>query len=260
MNNVSLVFIPGGPGLSSISFKPIIDLNEKYRIFLFDPPGTGKRKALLKKCNFDSLKAHLDKFVKEEIPGKYYLLGHSFGGILGILSDSFVNPNCLGMILLATPLDKKSMEIVNKNYLAMANAKTIKLEKEFESDPSNIKLKKWFKSYGELYFSKAKVHAGNKMLSKDKMSARCFLEAYPDMKLIGPKIKGRLKTKKDLLYLMGDKDFLLGFSQQSNYEIKYNLRVEMIRSAGHFLHFENPRSTWKTIEKFIEGDFYESNT
>ena len=36
----NLVFIPGGPGLSSISFTPLEELKEEFGLYFFDPMGT----------------------------------------------------------------------------------------------------------------------------------------------------------------------------------------------------------------------------
>jgi pimeloyl-ACP methyl ester carboxylesterase len=166
-NNPILLFLHGGPGSveGPLAYKFESEL-EKHFIFVnWDQRGAGK--SYSKRISKESMK--LDQFISDTIElinllrsrfnqKKVYLVGHSWGSILGILCvqrypELFYAYIGIGQVINIRENEKLSYDFVNKQAKILGNEKALKqLEKIQPYTGENIKnlkiQRKWLAKFG----------------------------------------------------------------------------------------------------------------
>jgi len=107
-DSTPLIILHGGPGGSLYSYEPLFDLeNSKMPVIMYNQHGSYKSDIFIEDKSslytIDSFMDELDIVIKELKINKFYLLGHSWGGMLALsYAIKRKNKNMLGLILFST--------------------------------------------------------------------------------------------------------------------------------------------------------------
>lgn len=244
-NNVpSLILIPGGPGLSSLTLRSMDILSRSFNLIYVDLPGTNDNPYSEDK-NFDELSSELAKEI-QAIEGQKFVLGHSYGGFFA--ADLSLKIKLDGIICVATPFSEKSLIAASENYIVKRSQALSDTENEWEKMQDDKSLAKWFSEYGELYFVKPE---GKYLLLNDKVSARFFLANRSDAsqkESMLPLLKQDV-TKK--LFIAGKRDVMLPEEILKEDAASGGFNFISVNNASHFVTFDQPESVAGLIEDFM---------
>lgn len=175
---VSIVLVPGGPGLSSQTLKALEPLSYHFKLHFVDFPGTNSNPYQGSK-SFEEICHSLAEYINNLREKDVFILGHSYGGFIGAKTSILVNPS--GLICLSTPFTSQTLEQANANYIRNLNTRLLKAEKAFYMDRSDESFKEWIFLFGELYFSDSDLEEGRRLLKEDKSSAQFYLDNGSDI-------------------------------------------------------------------------------
>ena len=240
----SLVFLPGGPGLSSATLSSLMILSRSFNLYFVDSVQT---ESYTDDVSYEGLFSSTAELL-EEIKDEYILCGHSFGGILA--TDLIVTKaaQAKGLICIASPFSSESFSAVNSQYGFHKTPELEAAETEFLTFPSNKTFQNWLASYGRLYFKEENIEAGAKMLRNDKSSFEIFLSARDGASFnadLLPMIKTLDMSK---LFIAGQSDELFPESFAQRDAKHGGFKFHSIQGAGHFVAFDAPIDTAKVIE------------
>ncbi len=244
----NIVMLSGGPGLGPNSFFPLGNLLEAFNVHYFYPMGTDGG-ILDRTPTYDELLIEIqDELSKLD---SFYLCGHSFGGIQAVELAQRNSNKVLGLICLSTPLSLTSFERLGQNFLnlQLENDKTV--DEALSNDPTDENYLKWFEHYARLYFAPSKIQEGIKMLSETHVSVRNFIGARGEAEVRG-ELVGQLEQfpfKK--LMIGGERDSLFDTSCLIQEARRGHCPYQIIKNAGHFVHFDQPELTAQIIMQFI---------
>lgn len=247
-NSPNLLFIPGGPGLSPVSFDLLIERLTDFNCFYFYPTGTGGVPSTRKLYYDEQFRELAEEITKHET--SFYICGHSFGGVLGAEIALQENIKIDGLICIAAPFRKETFEEVSQNFSKHSSGES-EFDKEFRENPSDEIFAKWFASYAGLYFSKSNIENGKSMLLNDEMCVANYLGGRSEANKKEVLLQRLKKLEVPKLYLAGNDDLLMPVSVLSKDAMLGNFDYKVIKDAGHFVHFDNPSETAIAIQEFI---------
>lgn len=241
-NNLILLH---GWGVSSDSLYPILNyLKRSYKVYALDLPGFGRSD--IPKSSFDgeNYKNIVLKFIKELNINDYVIIGHSFGGRIGIRISRENNPNLKGLILIdsAGIRDKKSL----KQKLSEGLFKLIK----------RVVLKIFKKEKGE----KILDFFRNILGSIDYKSQKGILRETL-VKIVNEDLKPFLKDiKVKTLIIWGEKDRDLPLRHAFIFKnLIKNSKLIIIKDGSHYPFLENLTKVLNSIELFLRDVYNENN-
>lgn len=240
----TLVMIPGGPGLSSLTLRSMDILKRSFNLLYVDFPGTNDN-PYIEDRTFDELSNALETEL-QKISGSKFVLGHSYGGFFA--SDLSLKLKLDGIICVATPFSEKSLTAASDNYTANCPQSLSDAETQWEQLQDDKSLSKWFSEYGELYFVKPE---GKYLLLNDKVSARYFLANRSDAgqkESMLPLLKQN-GTKK--LFISGKQDVMLPEAILQKDAASGGFKYVTVNNASHFVTFDQPESVAGLIEDFM---------
>ncbi|MEE2670310.1 MAG: alpha/beta hydrolase [Bdellovibrionota bacterium] len=243
----NLVFIPGGPGLSSISFTPLEELKEEFGLYFFDPMGT--RTPLKTTPTYEALLSEL----KESITDieNVILCGHSFGGIQAIDLASQDIPNIKGVIAIGSPVSSHAFEIIGKNFDVELNEDQKRLADLLANDPTDEIYKEWMIAYKDFYFNPTTSNMGVEAIRQDSLCVRSYKEAISESTTKEDKLRS-LKDKSILkLYISGSEEKILPPDSAKHEADLGGFDLEIINNGGHFVHYEYPQETMNIIRNYL---------
>jgi len=246
-NYPTIVFIPGGPGLSSLTLRSMDILSRSANLFYVDFPGTNGN-PYGEARNFAELATMLLEVVND-ISGDVYLAGHSYGGFFA--ASLAVKNKITGIICLATPFSLNVLNQATENYQKFKSKSLEQAEVNWARSPSDHSFAKWLSEYGLLYFAKRSLESGRELLLKDKVSAKFYSDNRTDastMHRMLPELKNAGLKK---LFLAGKNDELLSIDLLRKDAIDANFKFVPVDNASHFLTFDQPESVASLIEEFI---------
>jgi pimeloyl-ACP methyl ester carboxylesterase len=246
-SKINLVFIPGGPGLSSISFEKLMPLKEKCSLHFFDPMGTTSElkvtptySNLLNELK-ESIK-HLDNIV---------LCGHSFGGIQAIDLASQNPENIKGLIAISSPVSKNAFSIIEKNFESEASIEKNEISNRLANNPTNEIYKEWFYIFRDFYFNPKKSNEHISIVTEDSVCVRNYSEAITESSQKSETLLNLKKVSIPKLFITGSLDMIMP-PLSAKYEATVGgFNLEIIKNAGHFVHYECPKEVIKIISKFL---------
>lgn len=245
----TLVWIPGGPGLSSYTLRPMDLLKRSFHLVYIDPPGTGGQPAVSHLSFEDAVQA-LEAEISQ-IKGDIVLCGHSFGALLAI--SLLAKFRVEGIVCLASPLTLEAIEHASKvSEENMTPELSIALG-NFEESPTSENFLGLFEGYKEMYFHPSNVVKGTQWIKKDKPSPESFgsqqsiLSDSKKMTDLMNKLKS-FSGKKLLVAASDDILFVPKFLKEHSEEA--GMQFELIQDAGHFLIYDQPEKVAKVIEKY----------
>jgi pimeloyl-ACP methyl ester carboxylesterase len=243
----NIVFIPGGPGLGSVSFDPLEGLKDKFGLYFFDPMGT--KTPLQTTPTYDALLNEL----KESIAGieNIILCGHSFGGIQAIDIASTDFPNIKGVIAIGSPVSANAFEIVGENFDVELNEEQVRLADLLENSPTDEIYKEWMIAYKDFYFNPKTSDIGVEAIKKDSLCVTSYREAI--MESTTKEDKLRALKGKDLLklYISGSEEKVLPPDSAKHEAELGDFKLEIIKNGGHFVHYECPKETMNIIRNYL---------
>ncbi len=247
--NYNLVFLAGGPGLSSYSFHKLKPLSKIARLHFFDPMGT--KSPLEVEPNYKNLLNEIKDYICDL--ENVILCGHSFGGIQAVdLAEQSQN-NIKGLVCLATPISKDAFKVLNDNFLKFKSIEGDALTNKLASFPSNDVYKDWYIHFKDFYFNPSHSSLMIDAIKNDTLSVNNYSHAISEASLKENKLI-KLKNKNiPKLLLFGEVDNVLPKESAQNQANLGGFELEMIKDAGHFIHYENPQQTIELIEQFIKG-------
>lgn len=249
-NTKNIVFVPGGPGLGPISFIPVTEFINGVNIYHYYPSGTDEQENGNQDFSYATqLKELKDEIKKIENP---IIIGHSFGGVIAtnlvIQSPSMVH----SLICIAAPFSPKVFEAASDIYSKFQNQESNLLNERFKNDPTNENYKDWFSFYGDLYFTKANVDSGKKMIREDSVCAKSYLAARSESATKESLLVEIRKVQKNKLFILGSEDKLLPSAILIKDAEAGNFKTNTIENAGHFVHFDQPQKVADVISEFIK--------
>ena len=253
-NAPSLVLIPGGPGLSSLTLRSLALLNRTFNLQFVDLPGTNGT-PYDKDRTFAELRADISAEVKK-LDGGAFVLGHSFGGFFaaGVAVDS---PNVLGLVCISTPFTRRSLALAGQNYSARQSPALAIAEREWREHPSDSSLAEWLSEYGDLYFSHSKLAEGQKMLKRDPVSHSLFLSLRNDAGRMEPLLDSLASWNGKKLFLAGEQDALLPTEALRAETTGSGFIFRIIPRAHHFVMFDQPDVVAGVVEDVMATEIRE---
>jgi pimeloyl-ACP methyl ester carboxylesterase len=249
-SNINLVFISGGPGLSSISFNGLISLKEKYSLHFIDPMGTNSElketptyKNLLIEVK-ESIK-HLDNVI---------LCGHSFGGIqaVDIASDNL--ENIKGLIIIGSPMSTNAFSILGQNFEKGITENQNLISDKLENEPTDEIYKEWFYEYRNFYFNPKKADEFISIIMNDSVCVKSYSEAIVESSQKQEKLEKLNNINIPKLFITGSLDQVMPPDSAQHESKLGGLKLKIIKGAGHFVHYECPEEIIKVINNFLTNE------
>ncbi len=255
-----LLIINGGPGMSSEGFRPLAKtFGKKYRAIIYDQRGTGKSRLANpseENVSLDVMIEDLENLRKELKIEKWFVLGHSFGGMLGSYYAT-KHPNSIqGLILSASGgYDLKLFETLDiRGRLSKSDQDSL----DYYQDKMDA---------GDTTFA-TKIARGKHLAPAylykkefvDQIAVRLTQANY---EINGLVFQDMIKVKfdcaeelskftKPTLIIQGREDIIpIVFSMSAN-EIIPNSRLEIIPECAHYPWLEQPDIYFGTIGEFVE--------
>ncbi|MCH2535075.1 MAG: alpha/beta hydrolase [Bdellovibrionales bacterium] len=244
----NLVLVPGGPGLSPLSFEPLLASLEGMNVYFYYPTGTYEGSD---GGNFSYTEQRDDLLEAISSLTNITLCGHSFGGILAV--DVFLNDssNIDSFICIASPFSQAAFESVNERFSEHETNEQKTKAESFQDDPTDNTYREWFASCAPHYFAYNNAKQGEKMLFSDKVSSKAFIEAREEASQKENLLEKLQQKPCKKLFLAGEKDNLLPPEVLRKDSKHGDFEFKMIEGAGHFVHFDCPQASAEQINNFI---------
>ena len=236
----ALVLIHGFLG-SSEMWKPQIEFFKKYfRVVTPDIPGFGKSNKAKSFNDINSIAQFVLDLLKEKKINKFFLLGHSMGGMVVQEMAKIDSHKILKLICYSTG---PKGEMPGRFETVEQSRKNLK-NNGLEFMVKNI-VKTWFVQGEKAKFFKACIESGRK----------CSLEAADNTLIAFQKWNGvdNLKNiKNKTLIIWGDKDRSYNIDQVKILEKKIkNSKLIMFKGCAHNIHLEKVDQFNQTLKNFI---------
>jgi pimeloyl-ACP methyl ester carboxylesterase len=241
----TLVLIPGGPGISSLSIRAMDILSRSFQLIYVDFPGTNGN-SYDKDRSFDELASGLHQVISG-ILGQVITVGHSHGGFFAVKAALTV-PNVSGVVCISTPFSDQCFQELVENFKSRKTPALIAAEKSWDADPTDKTYALWLAEYGELYFSADKLATGHELLANDPCSHRAFLHNQHDVKLMGALLDEFAHWQGRKLFLSEDRGMIPTSALKKDAD-QGGFSFEVIQGSSHFVMFDRPEDVARSIEK-----------
>lgn len=246
-SDLNLIFLSGGPGLSSLSFKPLKELGSKYNLHFLDPMGTTSELSI--EPTYTNLLNEIEDYI-QNIPNTV-LCGHSFGGIQAINIASKAKPNILGVIAIGSPVTENAFKILNENFDVELTQDQLDLSRKLQEAPTDEIYKDWFFAYRDFYFNPAISSNAISVITDDAVCVKSYSSAIQESGTKEDCLKS-LRSKNILkLFITGELDKVLPPVSAKHEAEVGGFDLEVIEDVGHFAHYESPKETMKIIMDFL---------
>ena len=241
----TLVLIPGGPGISSLSIRAMDILSRSFQLIYVDFPGTNGN-PYDKDRSFDELANGLVQAISN-IPGEVITVGHSHGGFFAVKA-AITNKHISGVVCISSPFTDQCFQAAVENFRSRKTPTLIAAEKSWDADPSDKTYALWLAEYGELYFSPEKLASGRELLANDPCSHKAFLHNQHDVKLMGALLDEFSHWQRPKLFLSEDKGMIPTSALKKDAD-QGGFSFEVIQGSSHFVMFDRPEDVARSIEK-----------
>lgn len=260
---IPCLYLHGGPGYWSKSFSDLAGhlLESHFEMIYVDQRGCGRSSHQSQDYSLKRLTKDIEEVRKHVEINKFYLLAHSFGGILAVNYAKNFSEHILGILLMNVTLNMK--DSFNHQYrkgLEMLNAESLASEemdnmmKEYQSVQMQLLERNMFFS---LQFKdvKNKIHIDE--IDKDFLSNPEFQkyifsssDYFQDFTLITEEIK------QPVLVLVGKYDNAVGPEHHQDFQFPNSL--VRILDTGHHPYVENPLDYQEVIIDFLNNHIKQS--
>ena len=261
---IPIIVLHGGPGLDQGYLQPqLLQLAKDHRVIFYDQRGSGKSLT----TKLDETRINMDQFV-EDLEAlrkslglkKFVLMGHSWGGHLG-MKYALNHPDYLmGLVLLNTaPADYRGQkafgdefEIRTKNILNdIKPAFTYEDFKELNAAQISTLYRKLFSVYFydcnevnklNLNFNLASAHSGCKVLEvMSKTWPQPNFDLFPELKTL----------TVPTLILHGKQDIIPYWAAEEIKDAMPFAEIVILDECGHFAYIEQPSQFFAELNKFL---------
>jgi pimeloyl-ACP methyl ester carboxylesterase len=251
-----LVWIPGGPGMSSRILRSMDILSRSFDLAYMDLPGTG---ALPEPSapTFTNVANVIASEIKA-IGRPVVLCGHSYGALFAADIAARHKLNVEGWIGLGVPLSPEAYAAATEQYYEHITPELEAAVAHWDECPSRESLAALFASYGLLYFSPATVERGGKALAEDPVSWTLFRDLLPVLTEKPRQINfvELVRTLSIPKYMIGGRlDMMLPPDVLRLDAQRSCCSFTEISGAGHFVTFDQPEA----VAAQIEGWFSTAN-
>lgn len=243
----NLVFVPGGPGLSSKSFSRLEDLKNDFGLYFFDPMGTTTP------LKTDPTYEVLLNEIKDAVTNieNVILCGHSAGGIQSIDLASQGLKNIKGVIAIGSPVTEHAFEVLNKGFDVEFSDEQKDLNYKLDHAPTDQIYKDWFSAFRDFYFNPKTAHKDIEVIMQDAVCVKNYSMSISE----SATKESSLKKLKDMnllrLYIAGDLDRVLPPDSAKHEANLGGFDLTLIKNAGHFVQHERPKETMDVIRNFL---------
>lgn len=260
----TLVILHGGPGLSHKYLKPQLDslLSEKFTLLYYDQRGSGWSEGTKDtlKLNIETYISDLDQIKNHFNLSKLNLVGHSFGGLLGMYYGITFPDNLNSLVLIDT--DAASYELRTPYQIKTINARLTEAQNNFldsisESDEFKYydvsAYETYYKTFLTSYFANpkdtSKLNLGFDSTSIKKID---ITNEYVRKGLGKYDMHDQLSAITcPTLILHGTKSvFSVEGAEAIHHELK-NSELHLFENCGHFEYIESPSKFKLLIENFF---------
>jgi pimeloyl-ACP methyl ester carboxylesterase len=270
--NPILLFVHGGPGMPEMAMARYMgqELEKHYTVVHWDQRASGRSR----REKFDeadlTLETYLDdtldvvnylrrQFEKEKI----YLIGHSWGSILGTLTvrdhpELFHAYIGMGQVVNMVRNEEVSLEFVLEQARAEGNTEALSelegLSPPYEEDPSELGIqRRWLTYYGGSMKGLTYPDLGNIMMYSPEYGVRDFFAMFRGMTSLAPRMWPELASI-DLIeqapnldvpvyFFVGRYDYNTPFSlTQAYHDLLEAPSKEMVwfENSAHFMNISDP--------------------
>lgn len=232
------IVILHGWGLSGKTYSELSYLLKKegFTVFAPDLPGFGSeplsKSVLILQDYIDFVK----NFIQKKIHGKYFLIGHSFGGRIAILLAAEGDKKMKGLILTGAAGIKRSLSLRSKIASFLAKYPSVFFAYKPLSKYRKIFRKLLYRFAGEFdYYKAGKMRATFRNIIKDDLTEYLSKIAVPTLIVWGendtitPLCDGKIMTEKIP-----------------------NSRLVIAKDASHRFPYEKPEAFVKAIRPFFQ--------
>ena len=236
-----LVLVHGFLG-SSIMWQPQIeDLKKYYRIITPDLPGFGKSKKIKPHNNINSMAKTILNCLKEKKIEKFYLLGHSMGGMIVQEMVKLAGKKIIKLICYGTgPVGSipgrfetidESREKLKKNGLEITTQRIAKT---------------WFVEEDKAKYFYLCIEAGKNTTIDAADNALIAMKTWSGLE--------NLKNIKNFtMIIWGDQDKAYNFDQVDTLNRNItNSDINIFKGCSHNVHLEMPKEFNKCITNFLD--------
>lgn len=248
--NYNLVFLAGGPGLSSYSFKKLSPLREIAELHFYNPMGTVEPLNVVP--SYDNL---LNEIIDYIDPLENVILcGHSFGGIQAIDLASQDRKNIKGLISIASPVSADSFKILNENFSKFQTELGDMVTRELASNPSNEVYKKWYLHFKDFYFYPKHSQTMIEAITNDSVCVKNYIQAISTASEKEDSIQRLQNISIPKLLIYGEFDNVLPEQSAKSEAALGDFLLRKVNTSGHFPHYENSDQTIHIIKSFLQGE------
>lgn len=240
----TLVLIPGGPGISSLSIRAMDNLSRSFQLLYVDFPGTNGN-PYDKDRSFDELALGLNEVVSA-ISGAVITVGHSHGGFFAARA-ALDMPAVTGVACLSTPFTKECFQATLDSFESRKTPALIAAEKDWDASPSDATFAKWLAEYGEFYFSPDTRALGRELMLHDPCSHRAFLHNQHDVKLMGELLE-RFSTWKGAKLFLAEESGMIPTDALRKDADTGGFEFACIGGSSHFIMVDRPEEVARSIE------------
>lgn len=262
-NGTPVLFLSGGPGGAPASLQNIIDyVNKDHYTILLHQRGTG----LSSNIKIDSASITLDQYIDDidklmqrENLSNFYIIGHSWGSMLG-MEYMVRNPlKVKGLILIGAP--GYSLDFVqsmnNEMFKRMTSNEMDSLKIYFESlntISDSTQIMPIQEKISKLTLSKQFYDSSllENLLSSGGMNMKVNTMMMNDLRVSKWNIKEELeKLNNPVVIINGDYDPIdQRYVMELNNSLK-NGKLHFINNCGHYVWIEKPKELQSIIEEFF---------
>lgn len=262
-----IIVLHGGPGLSHDIFLPQLEkLAENHMVVFYDQRGSGK--SLETKLDEEHINIHqfvedLDILRKSLGFDKFILMGHSWGGLLGMQYAIEYQEHLSGLILLnSAPADSKGQQafleefgLRTKNILQELKPFFVYEDfKELNASQISYLYRKLFSVYIynpdkvkdlSLNFNISSAQSGFKTL--EVMSRTSWLQPNTDL------FPGLKKLNVPTFILHGKQDIVPAWTAQEIKDAIPGSKIVILDHCDHFPYIEQPTQFFAELDAFLSS-------
>lgn len=248
-----LVFLPGGPGLSSKSLAGVEVFKARFKVYVVDPAGTSGTQYL----DAPSFERHIDDLargIRSAINGRFSLVGHSFGGAFAFALKLRLGGLAETAIGIASPLTVATLKDAGKQYAENMTSELKEAETKFGETPSNATFANWLAGYGVLYFAPRNVTRGADLLRKDPCDVATFRALNGRIHPAEVEFLSAVRERSHEFKLIVAASDLLVRSECLRAEAA-SLDIEFfeVPDAGHFALLDNATGSLAAVEQALKS-------
>lgn len=258
-----LVLMHGRPGLDHWTLEPFRELSDRYTLVFYDHRCNGlSLDAPVETMTWENLTADADALRQHLGYDKWAVLGHSFGGNVGLEYVLRYPDKVSHLVLLDTGAD---------SYWPRVNAAEVAVQRGYEPERAEL-VRRWFTGDFEpdewlSIFSRIGALYFHQQIDIERLAQEIPASEGPTFRpeplifagkhlLNGWSVVDRLREiKVPTLVMAGKQDF--AYPPEAQHQLVNGIRgarLRLIDEAGHNPHAEQPHETFEALAEFVPAE------